>query len=44
MTATPIFQGAATALITPMNASGVDYGQLGQIGRASCRERVLPTV
>ena len=31
MTATPIFQGAATALITPMNASGVDYGQLGRL-------------
>ena len=31
MTATPIFQGAATALITPMNASGVDFGQLGRL-------------
>jgi len=31
MTATPIFQGAATALITPMNASGVDYAQLGRL-------------
>ena len=31
MTATPIFQGAATALITPMNASGVDYTQLGRL-------------
>ena len=27
----PIFQGAATALITPMNETGVDYPALGKL-------------
>lgn len=28
---TPIFRGIATALITPLNASGVDYDRLGKL-------------
>ena len=31
MTANPIFRGAATALITPLNASGVDYERFGKL-------------
>jgi len=31
MTNNPIFRGAATALITPMNAQGVDYETLGRL-------------
>ena len=31
MSTNPIFVGAATALITPLNASGVDYGALGRL-------------
>ena len=31
MTANPIFRGAATALITPLNANGVDYDTLGRL-------------
>ena len=31
MTSNPIFRGAATALITPMNESGVDYETLGRL-------------
>ena len=28
---TPIFRGIATALITPLNANGVDYDSLGRL-------------
>ncbi len=31
MTANPIFRGAATALITPLNAQGVDYDSFGRL-------------
>ena len=31
MTKNPIFRGAATALITPLNARGIDYAQLGRL-------------
>ena len=31
MTANPIFRGAATALITPLTASGVDYDRFGKL-------------
>lgn len=31
MTSNPIFRGAATALITPLNANGVDYDTLGRL-------------
>ena len=31
MTNSPIFKGAATALITPLNANGVDYDTLGRL-------------
>jgi len=31
MTANPIFRGAATALITPMTAAGVDYDTFGRL-------------
>ena len=31
MTANPIFRGAASALITPMNANGVDYAAFGKL-------------
>ncbi len=31
MTHNPIFRGAATALITPMNRSGIDYAALGNL-------------
>ena len=31
MTANPIFRGAATALITPLNAEGVDYDRFGKL-------------
>lgn len=31
MTNSPIFTGAATALITPLNANGVDYDTLGRL-------------
>ncbi len=31
MTKNPIFRGAATALITPLNAQGIDYAQLGRL-------------
>lgn len=31
MTSNPIFKGAATALITPMNANGVDYDCFGKL-------------
>ncbi len=31
MTANPIFRGAATALITPLNANGVDYDTFGRL-------------
>ncbi len=31
MTANPIFRGAATALITPLTAAGVDYPSLGKL-------------
>ncbi|MBE6998276.1 MAG: 4-hydroxy-tetrahydrodipicolinate synthase [Ruminococcaceae bacterium] len=31
MTANPIFRGAATALITPLNAGGVDYDRFGKL-------------
>ena len=31
MTASPIFRGAATALVTPMTAAGVDYDTLGRL-------------
>ncbi|MBE6913716.1 MAG: 4-hydroxy-tetrahydrodipicolinate synthase [Ruminococcaceae bacterium] len=31
MTANPIFRGAASALITPMNANGVDYPAFGKL-------------
>ena len=31
MTANPIFRGAATALITPLTAAGVDYDRLGTL-------------
>ena len=31
MTANPIFRGAATALITPLNENGVDYETLGRL-------------
>lgn len=31
MTQNPIFKGVATALITPMNANGVDYEKFGEV-------------
>ncbi len=31
MTSDPIFRGAATALITPLNANGVDYAAFGRL-------------
>ena len=31
MTDRPIFKGAATALITPTNATGVDYDRLRRL-------------
>ena len=31
MTKNPIFRGAATALITPMNENGVDYEAFGKL-------------
>ena len=31
MTKNPIFRGAATALITPLNAQGIDYAKLGRL-------------
>ena len=31
MTTNPIFRGAATALITPMNEEGVDYEAFGRL-------------
>ena len=31
MTRQPIFEGAASALITPLNATGVDYPALGKL-------------
>ena len=31
MTQNSIFRGAATALITPLNETGVDYGQFGRL-------------
>ena len=31
MTANPIFRGAATALITPLTAQGVDYEAFGRL-------------
>lgn len=31
MTSNPIFRGVATALITPLTASGVDYPALGRL-------------
>lgn len=31
MTSKPIFRGVATALITPLTASGVDYPALGRL-------------
>lgn len=31
MTQNPIFKGVATALITPMNADGVDYAKFGEL-------------
>ena len=31
MTTTPIFRGAATALVTPLTESGVDYNQFGRL-------------
>lgn len=31
MTATPIFKGVATALITPLNSHGVDYDAFGRV-------------
>ena len=31
MSKNPVFRGAATALITPLNASGVDYKTLGRL-------------
>ena len=31
MTTTPIFTGAATALITPLTAAGVDYDRFGAL-------------
>ena len=31
MTQNPIFKGVATALVTPMNANGVDYAKFGEI-------------
>ena len=30
-TKTPIFRGAATALVTPMTSSGVDYDSFGKL-------------
>ena len=31
MTANPIFRGAATALVTPLTESGIDYNQFGRL-------------
>ena len=31
MTKEPIFRGAATALITPLTADGIDFAQLGRL-------------
>jgi len=31
MTANPIFRGAATALVTPLTAEGIDYNQFGRL-------------
>ena len=31
MTTNPIFYGAATAIVTPMTASGVDYESFGRL-------------
>ena len=31
MTKNPIFRGAATALVTPLNENGVDYVQLKKL-------------
>ena len=31
MTTTPIFRGAATALVTPLTESGIDYNQFGRL-------------
>ena len=31
MTKNPIFRGAATALVTPLTESGIDYNQFGRL-------------
>lgn len=40
MTAKPIFKGVATALITPMNAQGVDYESFGRVIDWQCEQGI----
>ena len=40
MTEKPIFRGVATALITPMNAQGVDYDALGRLIDWQCEQGI----
>lgn len=40
MTAKPIFKGVATALITPMNAHGVDYEAFGRLIDWQCEQGI----
>lgn len=40
MTDKPIFRGVATALITPMNASGVDYDSFGRLIDWQCEQGI----
>ena len=40
MTDKPIFRGVATALITPMNASGVDYDAFGRLIDWQCEQGI----
>ena len=40
MTAKPIFKGVATALITPMNAQGVDYESFGRLIDWQCEQGI----
>ncbi|MBQ3402125.1 MAG: 4-hydroxy-tetrahydrodipicolinate synthase [Synergistaceae bacterium] len=40
MTEKPIFRGVATALITPMNSSGVDYDSFGRVIDWQCEQGI----
>ena len=42
MKTTSIFRGAATALVTPLTASGVDYEAFGRLSKAASTPLLSP--